>query len=381
MPPSITITHPGLEVQYPIYFKEGLLQDKQTLAQYIHQALAKATRVLIVTDEHVAPLYSHFISNACNKLGIDTQVITLPAGEPTKCWQSAEQIFNTAITQNLTRHDGFIALGGGVIGDLTGYCAATYHRGTPYLQIPTSLLAQVDSSVGGKVAIHVGGVKNSIGAFYHPQAVLIDTDTLSTLPKREWQAGMAEVVKYGLLEQSADPECGKNLFKRLEDAFNTNLNKPHEDITQTIAMCCQLKQAVVQADETETSGHRMILNLGHTYAHILESATQYTRFLHGEAVALGLVAACQESSYRGLLPHSDTQRVIQLLNRIGLPTNLPDDLDLDEETALCWLAKDKKNRQQFPNLILPTATLGKVHAVTIPNELEAMSLLRRWLKP
>lgn len=378
----LTIQHQQTSVAYPIHFESGCVTNPTDLASLLQKnnVFSKAHQALIITDENVGPLYQTHLKSALKKIDINTQILVLPAGETTKNWNSAQQIFESAMDLNLTRHDMVIALGGGVIGDLAGFCAATYHRGTPYIQIPTTLLAQVDSSVGGKVAIHVGGVKNSVGAFYHPKAVIIDSNVLSTLPKREWRAGMAEVVKYSLLESTISPQAEPSFFNTLEKASYTEGFKPEDTPIEWLTHCCKLKQAVVQADETEQSGFRMILNLGHTYAHILESATQYTRFLHGEAVALGLIAACRQSTLQGLLPETQTQRVVDLLTRIGLPTSLPPDIELDTPTALRWLRKDKKNRSTFPDLILPQHTIGTVARSSLQNEAEACNVIANWLQ-
>lgn len=390
---TLHVQHPTQKAIYPITIQSGLLNHSTDFQQSIPSLTRdKAQRVLIVTDSNVGKIYKKSITQQFVKMGLSVKSITLPAGESSKCWAQAERIYQAALHQGLTRNDLFIALGGGVIGDITGYCAATYHRGTPYIQLPTTLLAQVDSSVGGKVAIHVGGVKNSVGAFYHPIAVCIDPNTLSTLPLREWQAGFAEVVKYGLIEQTAQPNqpaCFLNELRVFFDdcpsptpAFKDRLlNTDNSPLNRWIEHCCRLKQAVVQADETEQNGQRMILNLGHTFAHILESATNYTEFLHGEAVALGLIAACRYSQSLGLIHTDFTQSIIQRLEQIGLPTRIPSSVNIDPETALMWLRHDKKNRSNWPPFILPIEPIGQVKAHHTNNEDTLRTMLTDWLTP
>jgi 3-dehydroquinate synthase len=386
----ITIQHASSVTTYPITIQPKLLSNPSDIKQAIpNETLNKAKRALIVTDRNVGILYKASLTENLIQLGLKVDSITLPAGETSKCWAEAERIFQAALEHGITRHDVFIALGGGVIGDITGYCAATYHRGTPYIQIPTSLLAQVDSSVGGKVAIHVGGVKNSVGAFYHPAAVCIDPMVLSTLPSREWQAGFAEVIKYGLIEATANPTQPARFFDELCQFFNSSqtpeqyfqqlASSPESPLNRWIAHCCRLKQAVVQADETEQNGQRMILNLGHTFAHILESATQYTEFLHGEAVAIGLMGALHYANQHRMMPLNKIERVETLLKNVGLPRAIPPHITLSDETALGLLKKDKKNRSTWPPFILPHQQLGHViqHHETSEEKLRAM--LSHWI--
>ncbi|MBP6862391.1 MAG: 3-dehydroquinate synthase [Neisseriaceae bacterium] len=296
--------------QYPIFIGQNLLNDlTHTLKPYLsHQAA-------IITNTTVAPLYLAKLEAALTALGQTYFVITLPDGEAYKTWDTLNLIFDGLLNQHAERKTTLIALGGGVIGDMAGFAAATYQRGAPFIQIPTTLLSQVDSSVGGKTAINHPLGKNMIGAFYQPQAVLADMSTLSTLPKREFAAGLAEVIKYGLLG-----DC--DFLAWLETHIDDLMAQKPAALAYAVETSCRMKAEIVAKDETE-QGVRAWLNLGHTFGHAIEAELGFGTWLHGEAVATGMVLACRLSETLGTLSSADTDRVIALLQRAGLPTEPP----------------------------------------------------------
>ena len=278
--------------------------------------------------------------------------IAIPAGEVSKSVEMANSLWQKALELGADRKSVIVAVGGGVVGDLAGFIAASFARGLDFYQVPTTLLAQVDSSVGGKVGINLPGAKNMVGAFWQPQHVTIDTAVLATLPDREFKAGLAEVVKYGVI---------------LDEAFFTYLESHVEDLNQrndvvfrqVIAKCCQLKADVVQADERETTGLRAVLNYGHTFGHALEAVTQYGQFLHGEAISIGMLCASRLAALLGMIEPQLTQRQFALLEGLGLPTAMPD-VDLDR--ILEAMSRDKKVEYGKLRFILPTK-LGHVKLV------------------
>ncbi len=291
---------------YPIHIGPGLLGRGELIAKHLSQP-----RVAVITNVIVAPLYLDALMTALNKHRISVESIILPDGEDQKTWHSLNKIFDALLSARAERKTTLIALGGGVIGDLTGFAAATFQRGAPYLQVPTTLLAQVDSSVGGKTAINHPFGKNMIGAFYQPKAVIADTDTLKTLPDRELSAGLAEVIKYGLIGDEA-------FFVWLESNIENLLARDPAALTHAIEVSCRNKAVIVAKDETE-QGVRALLNLGHTFGHAIESGLGYGQWLHGEAVAAGMVIAARVSERMGLLDRSSVQRTIELLKRARLP--------------------------------------------------------------
>ncbi len=288
--------------------------------------------VAVVTDSIVGPLYAKTVVDVLRHSEFRPVVIEIPSGEEHKNLTQLSFVYDKLIEGGLERRSPLIALGGGVVGDLTGFAAATFQRGVPFVQIPTTLLAQVDASVGGKTAIDHRAGKNLIGAFYQPRLVVIDVDTLRTLPERELRAGMAEVIKYGVI---LSPE----LFVLLERHMARLLHFDPALLTEVISTCCQLKAKVVEEDETE-SDYRAILNFGHTLGHAIENATGYTHYLHGEAVALGMVFAVHVSQQRGLCGEGLCERLCRLLNSSGLPVALP--VELKGEQLIAGMATDKK---------------------------------------
>jgi 3-dehydroquinate synthase len=294
--------------RYPIMIGAGLLANRKLLGGYIH-----GRDLLIVTNTTVARLYLAKLTDSL--AGRRVAECVLPDGEQHKTLQTAARVFDALVDGKMNRDATVLALGGGVVGDVAGFAAACYQRGVGYVQIPTTLLAQVDSSVGGKTGVNHPGGKNLIGAFYQPLAVIADTDTLATLPDRELRAGLAEVIKYGCVW---DPL----LFGWLDDNMPRLLARDVDALTYSIARSCEIKATVVAQDERERD-LRAILNFGHTFGHAIEAATAYETYLHGEAVGLGMLIAADLSHRLGLIDGTVTDRVRGLLERAGLPTEAP----------------------------------------------------------
>ena len=297
--------------QYPIFVADGLLADTQKLRELLFERI-QGRQVAIITNEVVAPLYLDALLQALDGLQVD--VMQMADGEAQKNLQVYQQTMDFLLGARHNRSTCLIALGGGVVGDLCGFVAATFQRGVDFVQIPTTLLAQVDSSVGGKTAVNHPQGKNMIGAFHQPVAVLADTATLSTLPSREYAAGLAEVVKYGVIEDAV-------FFEFLEQHSDDLLAKDGAVLSQVILRCCAIKAEVVSADERE-SGRRAILNYGHTFGHGIEKLCGYGQWLHGEAVAIGMVMAARLSVAVAGLDESVVTRLTELFTRLGLPTAL-----------------------------------------------------------
>lgn len=318
------------ERSYDLFFGSGILAG---LRDELAALRAAGRRVALVTDENLARDQAGALALLAG--GAEAlPILVLPAGEGTKRLAELGRVWDFLATNRLDRSSVLVALGGGVIGDLAGFAAASYLRGIPFIQVPTTLLAMVDSSVGGKTGINLEAGKNLVGAFHQPHAVHIDTALLATLPAREFAAGMAEVIKYGLL---ADAE----LFARLE---RTPLTLASDDLAAVVRRCCALKAAVVEADERETAkeGGRALLNLGHTFGHAIEQVTGYGTYLHGEAVAVGLVAAARLSEKLGYIGVAEVARVEAVVAAHGLPVRLREALPLGPLTAA--MARDKKVR-------------------------------------
>ena len=319
---------------YPILIGDGAWSSPEL------KACTSGRRTLIVTNDLVGPLYAQRL---IDQLGaVDHQTLTLPDGEQYKTLGILQTIFDTLISGRFDRSCVLIALGGGVIGDLVGFAASTYQRGVDFVQIPTTLLAQVDSSVGGKTAVNHALGKNMIGAFYQPKAVLIDVTTLATLPDREFSAGMAEVIKYGLIRDAA-------FFAWLERNIEGLMARDQQLLIQAIETSCRTKADVVAADETEQN-IRAILNLGHTFGHAIEAAQHYRRWLHGEAVGAGMAMAARMSQLMGRLEKEDVRRIENLLKAAGLPTAAPADLGAAQLRDL--MGYDKKVNRGKLRLVL-----------------------------
>ena len=314
------------ERSYPIYIGRGLLKDPDPILR----SLSKK-RVAVVTNTTVEALYLHQFAQFLRDSGVATLEIVLPDGEQHKNWQELNKIFDSLLASRCERSTALIALGGGVIGDMGGFAAACYQRGMPFVQVPTTLLSQVDSSVGGKTAINHPLGKNMIGAFYQPKLVLADTETLNTLPDRELSAGLAEVIKYGLIRDLP-------FLEWLEGNLEKLLAREPDALIYAIHRSCQNKAEVVAADELE-NGERALLNLGHTFGHAIETGVGYGEWLHGEAVAVGTMMAAELSAAMGYLSSADVMRVEHLLARARLPVAGP---ALGGDKYLDLMKHDKK---------------------------------------
>ena len=337
---------------YPIMIGQGLLGSTD-LSQWV-----SGEQVMIVTNETVAPLYLDKARASFPGKTIDT--VVLPDGEYYKTWEVLNRIFDQLLDKRHTRKTTLVALGGGVVGDMTGFAAACYQRGVDFIQLPTTLLAQVDSSVGGKTGINHPRGKNMIGAFLQPRCVLVDTDTLETLPIRELSAGIAEVIKYGLIQD-------EEFLGWLEENMDALMAMQSDIMAEAIYRSCQSKAQIVAADERET-GVRALLNLGHTFGHAIETYTGYAEWLHGEAVAAGMVMAAELSKRLGWLTYNDTDRLQQLLLRARLPIRPPETMSPDDFYAL--MAVDKKNVDGALRLVL----LRQIGQATVTTDFDAGTL-------
>lgn len=320
---------------YAVLIGHGLLGQPERWRRAIH-----GDQVLVVSNEIVAGLYLEKLRVGLAGLHHDT--VILPDGEASKTLEGASRIFDALAAMRATRDVTIIALGGGVIGDLAGFAAACWMRGVAVLQIPTTLLAMVDSSVGGKTAVNMAAGKNLIGAFHQPSLVLADTATLASLPPREYRSGLAEVVKYGAM-QDAD------FLEWLDQNSTALLQREPDAVAQAVAASCRYKAAIVARDEEE-QGERALLNFGHTFAHALETESGYGQLLHGEAVAIGMVLATRLSALMGMADLHDAQRLAQLLDRLALPTRLP--VGISTAALLGHMQLDKKNRAGQLRLVL-----------------------------
>lgn len=311
---------------YPVYIGRDLLADSTLLAPHI-----AGSQVVIVSNETVAPLYVERVKSALGARQLVTEVV-LPDGEQYKTLATLSVIFDRAMADKHNRSTTFIAVGGGVVGDITGFAAACYQRGVNFIQIPTTLLAQVDSSVGGKTGVNHELGKNMIGAFYQPRAVLIDINTLQTLPARELSAGLAEVLKYGLISD-------QSFYRWLQEHMPRLLAREEAALAEAIERSCAIKAQVVAEDERE-GGIRAILNLGHTFGHAIETGQGYGTWLHGEAVAVGMLLALELSARRGWIAYSEVEDFRELLSGMHLPVRVP--ADMDAELFLTLMSRDKK---------------------------------------
>jgi len=323
------------ERSYPIHIGRNLLGQEDLIANAV-----SGTQVMIVSNETVAPLYLEKTQAAFNNY--ECQSVILPDGEQYKNLQTLDMIFEALLNQHFDRHCTLIALGGGVVGDMTGFAAASYQRGVAFIQIPTTLLSQVDSSVGGKTGVNHALGKNMIGAFHQPRSVIIDTDTLDTLDDRQLSAGLAEVIKYGLIQKD-------DFSDWLEANMNKLLIRDPDAIAEAIKISCQCKADVVAADEKE-NGIRALLNLGHTFGHAIETGMGYGNWLHGEAIAVGMLMAADLSMREGWLNESDVKRVEDLIDRANLPTRAPSAMHYARFIEL--MSVDKKVRAGKINLVL-----------------------------
>lgn len=327
------------ERSYPISIGAGLFSDPAHLS-----FLSAKQKVVVITNVTVAPLYAHKILTLLEHLGCEASVLELPDGEQYKSLDTFNTVMSYLLEGNYARDVVVIALGGGVIGDLVGFSAACYQRGVDFIQIPTTLLSQVDSSVGGKTAVNHKLGKNMIGAFYQPKSVIIDTDCLKTLPAREFAAGIAEVIKYGIIYDEA-------FFVWLEDNLDDLYALDEQALTYAISRCCQIKAEVVAKDEKE-SGIRALLNLGHTFGHAIEAELGYGKWLHGEAVSSGTLMAAKTAELQGLITPQQVERILSILKKAQLPVHTPDTMTFDN--FMKHMMRDKKVLSGELRLVLPT---------------------------
>ena len=323
------------ERSYPIYIGENLLGDVDLIKPHI-----SSQQVMIVSNETVAPLYLK--KTLYGLRDFDCESVILPDGEQYKNISTLNLIFDALLEKRFDRHCTLVALGGGVIGDMTGFAAASYQRGVNFIQIPTTLLAQVDSSVGGKTGVNHPLGKNMIGAFYQPRAVIADTSTLDTLDDRQLSAGLAEVIKYGLIKDAS-------FFTWIDQNMEALLQRDHDALAYAIEVSCQIKADVVASDEKE-SGQRALLNLGHTFGHAIETGMGYGEWLHGEAVGAGMCMAARMSALLGWLDEAQLAKTIAIMQRAKLPTAAP--RSISEQQFLDLMSVDKKVLDGVLRLVL-----------------------------
>ena len=344
------------ERSYPIHIGAGLIGRAQLLAPHI-----PSRRAAIVTNQTVGPLYAPRLEATLRGAGIECLTVTLPDGEEFKSLAHLGAVFDALLQAKADRRTVIVALGGGVVGDMAGFAAATFQRGVPFIQVPTTLLAQVDSSVGGKTGVNHPLGKNMIGAFHQPLAVIADTDTLLTLPQRELGAGLAEVVKHGAIRDPA-------FLDWIEGRADALRGRDAEALAHAIRRSCEIKAEIVAADERE-GGERALLNFGHTFGHAIETAQGYGSWLHGEAVAAGMVLAARFSASQGRIDDPSARRLAAILARLGLPVEAP---GMPPARWLEFMGRDKKNQDGRITLILLEA-LGRAVIVkdTPPAALES----------
>lgn len=350
------------ERSYLISIGEGLLANPES-----YRPLKNGDKVMIVSNPTIAQHYLATVEKSLEQLGCQVDSVLIPDGEKHKTLESLNLIFTALLEKNHNRDTTLIALGGGVIGDVAGYAAASYQRGIRFIQIPTTLLAQVDSSVGGKTAVNHPLGKNMIGAFYQPISVIIDTTTLKTLPKREVSAGLAEVIKYGAIFDLA-------FFEWLEESIDKLVSLDQTALTFCIQRCCQLKADVVARDETE-KGDRALLNFGHTFGHAIEAHLGYGNWLHGEAVGVGMLEAAELSRILGDLTAQDVARLEKLIARANLPTISPDGMQAAEYLPYMW--RDKKVLSGQLRLIL-LKSLGCAYVTAQATESQVLAAIERF---
>lgn len=321
------------------------------VAQFVDAAQDDAHAV-IITDANVDDLYAEPVANALADQGCEVDVLIVDAGEQSKSIDVAMELWERMLDEGTDRKSAVIAVGGGVVGDLAGFVAATFARGLAFVQLPTTLLAQVDSSVGGKVGINLPGAKNMVGSFWQPRGVVIDVNVLQSLPEREFNAGMAEVVKYGVIRDA-------ELFAYLERHIDAINSRDAGVLTHIVERCCRLKADVVEQDEREETGIRAILNYGHTFGHAFEAATGYEQLLHGEGVAIGMLCASRLAEKLGRVDAAFTKRQLDLLESFGLPTLVP---EVPHEELIELMYHDKKTERGKLRFVLPSR-LGHVEVV------------------
>lgn len=338
---------------YSIDIGEGILHQSASMLE----PWLESEHVIVFTDDVVAELYLEDVIHQIDTVAARTDSIVVPAGEASKSIGHCDQLWQKMVELGTDRKTVVVALGGGVIGDLAGFLASTFARGLKLIQIPTTLLAQVDSSVGGKVGVNLPQAKNMVGSFWQPEKVLIDPVVLSTLDDRNYQAGMAEVIKYGLI-------MDRRLFEFLESEVERINARENETLSKLISWCCQCKATVVESDERETFGRRAILNYGHTYGHAIEAVFGYGRFLHGQAIAIGMTCAARLARNLGRVDQEFLDRQTRLFRAFGLPVDCPDQR---HNELIGSMKHDKKVARGKLNLILPTE-IGHVESVVAPDD-------------
>ncbi len=339
----------------------------QSVARWAKASGITARQAFLVTDANVRHPHAEAVQQSLQAAGWETHTAVVAAGEPSKSLDATSKLYDQLVEIEAGRQTVVIAVGGGVVGDLAGFVAATYTRGVPFIQIPTTLLAQVDSSVGGKVGINHPRGKNLIGAFHQPLGVFIDTSLLDTLPDRDYRSGLAEVIKYGVILDDA-------FFTYLEQNVD-GLNQRSPDVLRhVIARSCELKAQVVAADEFERTGLRAVLNYGHTFAHAYEALCGYGELTHGEAVAIGMVDAAKLAERRGLVDGTLVARQIELTSAVGLPTRLPEGCVLKPDDVIARMKLDKKTVAGQLRFVLPTR-LGEVQVFSDVDETDVRRIL------
>jgi 3-dehydroquinate synthase len=347
------------ERSYPIYFAYDSF-DK--LGEIVKKHV-RSSKTFIITDFNVYPLYFEKLNESLKKSRFDVSYEVIPAGETSKTMEMAQRLLEKAYDSGLLRDSSVIALGGGVVGDIAGFVAATYMRGIDFVQIPTTLLAQVDSSVGGKVAVNLKKGKNIVGAFHQPKMVYIDAAVLNTLDKREILGGLAEIIKYGIIWDF-------DLFEYIENNLHEILDLKEDKLKHIVKKSCEIKGKIVSLDEKEEN-LRSILNFGHTIGHAIEALTGYEWYIHGEAVAIGMVYACKLALNLGYIDEKYFERIFSLIQRTGLPTDYE---DLHKEDIIKAIKLDKKNRSSKINFVLPCG-FGKVEVISVREE-EILKVLK-----
>jgi len=342
------------ERSYPVHIGAGLIGRADLIVPHLARK-----HLAVVTDSTVAPLYLERFSRPLRDAGVEVLPIVVPEGEAHKRWETLDIVLESLLERRCGRDTTLVALGGGVVGDLTGFAAAVYQRGVPYIQVPTTLLAQVDSSVGGKTAINHARGKNMIGAFHQPQAVLADTDALATLPPRELRAGLAEVVKHGFIRDAGFVAWFEAQLEKL-------LALDRDALAHAVARSVEIKAEIVARDERE-AGERALLNFGHTFGHAIEAGLGYGKWLHGEAVAAGMAMAADLSRRLGSLAEADVERVRSLLKRAGLPTEAP---ALGPRRFLELMGVDKKAKEGRLRFVL----LERIGAAYLRDDVPAAAL-------
>ncbi|MFS1539448.1 MAG: 3-dehydroquinate synthase [Candidatus Phlomobacter fragariae] len=327
------------ERSYPISIAFGLLNSPDAFLP-----LKSDEYAMIITNKTLHSLYSARVKSTLTKMGVNVDEIILPDGEQYKSLAILDTVFTALLEKNHPRSTTLIALGGGVIGDLTGFAAACYQRGVRFIQTPTSLVSQIDSSIGGKTAVNHPLGKNMIGAFHQPISVIIDLDSLKTLPARQFSSGVAEIIKYGII-------LDYDFFYWLEKNINKLFKFEEKTISYCVRHCCELKAKIIAIDEKETNGRRVLLNLGHTFGHAIETELGYGSWLHGEAVAAGIVMAAKTAELIGQFDNNDTKRILNLLRQANLPTKGP--AKMAAEAYLPHMMRDKKVVNNQLNLVLP----------------------------